>query len=321
MTYYQNISNSPKNKFEENSSNPLVSIDCRTYNHENFICETIDGFLMQKTTFPFEILIHDDASTDNTSNIIREYEKNYPDLIKPIYQIKNQYSINKRIITKIQNERAKGTYIAKCEGDDYWTDPYKLQKQVDFLEKNPEFSMCCTNFSVIDDKGNLIKETGWDKKKQNPEITHLQMLEYYTPKTLTSVIRKKALPVEFPSEKTKFVNGDTFLFSYVSQFGPAKFLNINTGCYRVNKGGVWSMKSGMKQNEMKYNTFIQLKKYYTKPEEQKAINARLSRSHIIYSKHLLTKGDIIGFVQNLIKSIQLSRKPWIDYLLNNKFYQ
>lgn len=314
MTYYQNISNSPKNKFEENTSNPLVSIDCRTYNHENFICETIDGFLMQKTTFPFEILVHDDASTDDTSHIIREYEKNYPDLIKPIYQIRNQYSVNKRIITKIQNERAKGKYIAKCEGDDYWTDPYKLQKQVDFLENNPEYSMCCTNFSVVDEEGNLIEKTGWGKKQQRPVISHLHMLEYYTPKTLTAVIRKEALPKNLPEDFLSIVNGDTFLFSFVSQSGPAKFLNINTGCYRVNKGGVWSMKSGMKQNEMKYNTFIQLKKYYTKPDEQKAIDSRLSRTFIISAKYHLKNKKIGRAAKSLIKSIKLSRKPYIDFL-------
>lgn len=107
---------------------PLVSIDCITYNHENYIRDAIEGFLMQKATFPVEILINDDASTDNTANIIREYEKKYPQLFKPIYQIENQYSQKSVIITKNQNDRVRGKYIPKCEGDDYWTDPLKLQK-------------------------------------------------------------------------------------------------------------------------------------------------------------------------------------------------
>ena len=120
---------------------PLVSILCLTYNHEPFICECLEGFLMQKTNFPFEILIHDDASTDKTANIIHEYEAKYPDIIKPIYQTENQYSKRVAITANFQLPRAKGKYIALCEGDDYWTDPYKLQKQVDFLEANPEYGL------------------------------------------------------------------------------------------------------------------------------------------------------------------------------------
>lgn len=135
---------------------PLVSIDCITYNHENYIRDAIEGFLMQKATFPVEILIHDDASTDNTANIIREYEKKYPQLFKPIYQIENQYSQKSGIITKIQNDRVRGKYIAKCEGDDYWTDPLKLQKQVDFLENNPDYGIVHTDFNYVDIKNNII---------------------------------------------------------------------------------------------------------------------------------------------------------------------
>mgnify|MGYP006055355413 CR=1 FL=1 len=121
--------------------NILVSIHCATYNHEKYIVDAIESFLMQKTTFKYEILIHDDASTDRTADIIREYEKQYPNLIKAIYQTKNQYSQGKSIST-INLKRAQGKYIALCEGDDYWTDPYKLQKQLDYMESHPECSLC-----------------------------------------------------------------------------------------------------------------------------------------------------------------------------------
>lgn len=124
------------------NTEPVVSISCITYNHENFIRDAIEGFLMQKTTFPVEILIHDDASTDNTASIVREYEEKYPQLIKPIYQTENQYSKKDGTIGRIQRGRARGKYFATCEGDDYWTDPLKLQKQVEFLEANPDCSLC-----------------------------------------------------------------------------------------------------------------------------------------------------------------------------------
>lgn len=121
---------------------PLVSICCITYNHESYIRETIEGFLMQKTKFPIEVLIHDDASTDKTADIIREYENKYPDIIKPIYQFDNKYSKGISVSETYNFPRARGKYIAMCEGDDYWTDPYKLQKQVDFMEANPDCSLC-----------------------------------------------------------------------------------------------------------------------------------------------------------------------------------
>ena len=121
---------------------PLVSICCITYNHESYIRETIEGFLMQKTKFPIEVLIHDDASTDKTADIIREYENKYPDIIKPIYQFDNKYSKGISVSVTYNFPRARGKYIAMCEGDDYWTDPSKLQKQVDFMEVNPDCSLC-----------------------------------------------------------------------------------------------------------------------------------------------------------------------------------
>lgn len=121
---------------------PLVSICCITYNHENYIGDAIEGFLMQKANFPIEIIIHDDASTDGTASIISKYAQKSPNLIHPIFQTENQYlKTSGKISAMIVWPHARGKYLALCEGDDYWTDPLKLQKQVDFLELNPEYSV------------------------------------------------------------------------------------------------------------------------------------------------------------------------------------
>lgn len=125
---------------------PLVSIRCATYNHAPYIRQCLDGFVMQKTDFCFEAIVHDDASTDGTADIIREYAAKYPDIIKPIYETENQYSKHDGSLARIMNAHMHGKYIAFCEGDDYWTDPLKLQKQVDLLEKNAECSMCCCGY-------------------------------------------------------------------------------------------------------------------------------------------------------------------------------
>ncbi len=123
---------------------PLVSIVCDVYNHEPFLRKCLDGFVMQQTNFPFEILVHDDASTDHSADIIREYEAKYPDLFRPIYEKENQY-FKQHLWADIQFPRAKGKYIAICEGDDHWTDPLKLQKQIDYLESHPECALCFHN--------------------------------------------------------------------------------------------------------------------------------------------------------------------------------
>ena len=121
----------------------LVSISCLTYNHAPFIRDCLEGFLIQKTTFKYEVLIHDDASNDGTKEIIEEYQLKYPDIIFPIYQKENQFSKGYRGFNQKYNyPRSRGKYIALCEGDDYWTDPLKLQKQVDFLEVNSDCSLC-----------------------------------------------------------------------------------------------------------------------------------------------------------------------------------
>ena len=128
---------------------PLVSICCITYNHAPYIRQCLDGFVMQKTNFTFEVLVHDDASTDDTADIIREYEARYPGIIKPIYQTENQYSQGVNVNRTYNYPRAHGKYIALCEGDDYWTDPLKLQKQVDFLEANENVMMVYTGFQTV----------------------------------------------------------------------------------------------------------------------------------------------------------------------------
>jgi len=121
-----------------NNTKPLVSICCQVYNHEKFIDKTIKGFQAQITDFNFEIIICDDASTDASKEIIVNYSK-LDDRIKPIFQEENKFSKNERILYKYIYPKCIGKYIAVCDGDDYWTDSLKLQKQVDFLESNPDY--------------------------------------------------------------------------------------------------------------------------------------------------------------------------------------
>lgn len=119
----------------------MVSVSCITFNHVGLIRKALDGFVNQVTNFPYEVWIHDDKSTDGTIEILQEYEKKYPNFVHVLYEEENQYSKGKSL-SEILRPYLSGKYIAKCEGDDYWTDPHKLQKQVDFLESHPDVSLC-----------------------------------------------------------------------------------------------------------------------------------------------------------------------------------
>lgn len=131
-----------------------VVVWCTVFNHEKFLRQCLDGFVMQKTNFPFEVIVHDDASTDHSAEIIREYEKKYPNIIKPIYEKINQYSLGIDHLNAIKMENINNSkYFAVCEGDDYWSYPYKLQKQYDYMEKHPECSMCLHNTVIHDLSG------------------------------------------------------------------------------------------------------------------------------------------------------------------------
>lgn len=139
-----------------NYDKPLVSIICITYNHVNYIEKCLDGFLSQVTNFPIEIIIHDDASFDGTSNIVRKYEKFFPNIIRAIIQPENVYSKNPSLILKTFKEYVKGKYIASCEGDDYWTIDNKLQQQYDFLENHIEYFSVGHLTECIDVNGNKV---------------------------------------------------------------------------------------------------------------------------------------------------------------------
>ena len=141
-----------------NDTIEFVSISCLTYNHETFIRDAIEGFLAQRTTFPVKIIIFEDCSTDKTANIIREYQTKHPHIFNVFFQSENTYKkpIRKKATEPFYKAHNRSKYIALCEGDDFWTDPLKLQKQVDFLEQNQDYGLVYTEIDRVDEDGNII---------------------------------------------------------------------------------------------------------------------------------------------------------------------
>ena len=213
----------------------IVSVDCTAFNHEKFIQQALDGFLSQKTSFPIEILVHDDASTDNTAVIIQEYEKKYPRLIRPIYQTENQYSKGARISFDYQFPRARGKYIAICEGDDYWTDPNKLQMQVDFLESHPDYSMCFHGAEEQNEE-NLYTDSEHNLV-QDKDYTAEDLLDHWIIPTASIVMRRESAcyPLKNPS---KIVYGDYFIFFSCLALGKVRGFSRKMSVYRVNQNSI-----------------------------------------------------------------------------------
>ena len=216
----------------------MVSIICNTYNQENYIRDALDSFLMQKTNFAFEVLVHDDASTDNTPNIIREYEEKYPDIVKPIYQKENQYSQRIGITLNYQLPRAKGKYLAWCEGDDYWTDPNKLQKQVDILEKNPDIDICTHSANMIDSTtGQIIEKIAPISKNHVlsfKEVIARGKSSVYVA-TSSILLRAKVFSYSYSFYKTCLIDYTIQLLGSIK--GGMYFLNDNMSVYRfLSKG-------------------------------------------------------------------------------------
>lgn len=246
-----------------NLSNPVLSICCITYNHENFIRQALDGFLMQQTNFPIEIIIHDDASTDNTANIIRQYQGKHPHLIKTILQRENQYSQGKKV-SLITFKEAQGKYIALCEGDDYWTDPLKLQKQVDFLEANPEYSGAFHDIQLLEFDGSW----GNPRKciqdfKERVDITLEDTISMTSPfHTSSFIFRSNSL--KLPKEFSRYTSGDMAIFMIVASQGKLRRIPSNMSVYRKHKGGITTLTDDHRYIKLYLNRlfmFVSLKSF------------------------------------------------------------
>lgn len=211
----------------------MVSVAMLTYNHENYIVEAIEGVLMQQTKFFVKLVIAEDCSTDRTRQIIMDYQKEYPEKIKLVIQDKN---VGPYKNTSSLFENLDGKYIALCEGDDYWIDPLKLQKQVDFLEENEDCSFVFTNAEVINEVGevrgmNVLQAP--DRYYSGEEI----LMDWIVP-TASVLFRKLALTEKYYARSKKnYYYGDIILFLSLCEYGKAYGMTQATSVYRRHSAG------------------------------------------------------------------------------------
>jgi glycosyltransferase involved in cell wall biosynthesis len=316
-------------KYIKQNDNIIVSICCITYNHAPYIRQCLDGFIMQKTTFPIEILIHDDASTDGTEEIIREYEVKYPHIIKPLYEVENQWVKGRRGSATFNFPRAKGKYIALCEGDDYWTDPLKLQKQVDILEENEKSTFCSHAFRMYDIKTSSYQNIQlYNEDKINLDLKcDIQLLGKLHTSTL---LFRTSLINEMPEFFSRLPVGDEPLKTFLSYSGSLVYLKDCMSIYRKNVPGSWTATaknatraiSKFEKMMIFYDNFNKFSDYSYSTQVREMKNAQLmtllnilryENQNKVYLRTLINSKSYIQ-ISTLLKSLVL-------FLIGSKYYQ
>lgn len=222
-----------------------VTVYCMAYNHANYIEQTLNGFVSQNTNFSVKYIIHDDASTDNTAEIIKRYEKQYPELIHGIYQHENQYSKGEKILAKFILPHIEGDYVAVCEGDDYWSDSSKLQRQIDMLDSNINCFMSVHKTKEIHEDGTA---TGFFYPNEQLETGIIKREEFlklrYGFHTSSYVFRKNEW-IKYinnpPSFKLTYGVGDVPYLLYFGSLGDVAYIEREMSCYRRGVATSWSV--------------------------------------------------------------------------------
>lgn len=213
---------------------PTVSVCCTAFNHENYITQAIESFLMQETNFPFEVIVRDDCSTDKTADIIREYSKQYPNIIKPILEVENQYSQGKEGSIKLV-KKSDAKYIALCEGDDYWISPLKLQKQIDLLESNSTLKGVHTKVLYVDKDNNTLGQS--DRVEKGFEtIDYKYLAQRNTIHTCSFVFTKDIVDDNLCEMLREAPVGDLVYFLKTALSGNIGYVNELMSAYRKNIG-------------------------------------------------------------------------------------
>lgn len=233
----------------------MASINCVTFNHVNYIRKALDSFLMQKTNFAFEILVHDDASTDGTGEIIREYAEKYPDQVRPLIQTENQYSQGIDNISGAFNfPRARGKYIFMCDGDDYFLSPDKLQRQVDYMEAHPDCALCIHS-ARIDLVGKALTEGQMRPYRQSRVIPPEEIIDKSSGYAMSSMAFPARLVKILPDYYVDCPVGDTPLQLMAAAEGYGYYMDEPMSAYRVGVAGSWTVEGQSGDYEGKQNAY------------------------------------------------------------------
>ena len=300
----------------ENSMQPTVIVWCLTYNQKDFIRDALDGFVMQQTSFPFEVVVHDDASTDGTTNIVKEYAERYPEIIKPMVEKENQWQKGglKHIISIMNEQHRRGKYIAFCEGDDYWTDPNKLQRQVDFLESNLDYSMC---FHSAKKKYETDVHAWIDCENiQDKDYDATDIFINWTVPTASVLCRKEAMDFYANLMHPELIqNYDIFIILSCAMVGKLRGMHEQMSVYRIQGKGLTYNKEALVRCTMNNpGHFITLKENFP-IVDAKPVDDTISK---VFFERALIQGSFIDMIKDMCKSFYYNNKRFANMLI--KYY-
>jgi len=293
---------------------PLVSVRVITYNHENFIAQCIEGILMQRTDFPFEVVIGEDCSTDRTREIVLDYQARYPDKIRTITSEANVGAMNN--VIRVQ-QACQGKYHAYCEGDDYWIDPLKLQKQADFLEAHPDVSLCFHNVIILNESktfGRLCFESPF------PETMDFNQVHgncgIIPP--MVSIMARGEVLATLPAWRAKIKFGDVLVWLWCAHHGNYGYLNEVMSVYRRHSGGITtSFKPG---NAARHSDIISIYRRFdieTQYNHTDVIQVRIrcaedmrQRARLGWLYFVLHPGHLTRRVKKYIHLISAEQRLW-----------
>ena len=296
----------------------MVSIACVAYNHEYCIAQALDGFLMQETNFPFEIIIHDDVSTDSTVEIIKAYKEKFPNIIKPIYQSENQFSQGISPMSFIF-PKVQGRYMAFCDGDDYWTETKKLQIQVENMENHPSLDMCFhpTYKLIGSKKSGVLAKHSQENKIFTPEEILLGGGEFCP---TASLLFRSSLISNFPEWATNMIPGDYPIQIMTSARGGALYLSKCMSAYRVGESSAWSSFS-VANSEKQKEHLLSFHKMLTKMNDhfnnrfKKEMNQLIYESSFAFIKRRAIDIAVRDEIFNKYREIFSKKQKILWYLL------
>lgn len=259
---------------------PMVSVLCMVYNHERYVRHCLQAFVDQRTDHTMEVIVHDDASTDGSAAIVREFEARYPSLFTGVYQTTNQHGIERGRVTRLLYARARGKYIAFCEGDDHWTDPLKIQKQVDYLERNPQVVVACHDARIVDAEDRPLRDSKVPERlRKDATAMELRMLKSSI-LPVSMVFRNLPVLRALPYEFFRVVNTDNFLTVVLGEHGSAHFMpEVGPAVYRVHGGGIWSPRSRTGKKLTQLNTYLWMAAYQNRIGEPELAAHYIARAN------------------------------------------
>lgn len=280
----------------------MVSIYCLAYNHEMYIRDALEGFVTQKTNFKYEVFVHDDASTDGTAEIIQQYAEKYPDIIKPILQTENQYTKGIPIIRTYIYPQMSGKYIAICEGDDYWCDIHKLQKQVDFLETHKDYVACVHNTKQINcrtGEENYINSSHDDMDLVFEKVVARGNAQFQ----LSSLMCKKEF-FSVPDEIKGNGFGDYPLAIYLMLCGKVHYFKDVMSVYRLYANGSWTSRHYLSASlEIQIDTQLKLLDFLYRLESYCKKNKIEEENYLAVKKVIRVQEVELLKIQNNYKKI------------------